>query len=453
MLESGRGMGNNDHLFISYATEDYELAEWLTLKLTASGYRVWCDRIKLLGGESYPKDIDRALKDRTFRVLALLSRNSIRKPNPTKERTLALSLGKERGIDFLIPLNVDGLSATELDWMTADLTYVPFNGDWAGGFGRLAKKLRSIDAPRDRTDGQEAVCDWFSLAASAAERPEDIWTNLLSVRTLPDRVLQYTGNGGWATVRPANWPVFRTADAAWTLEPIPETELQPHVEVSSIERRELELPDGLSIDYVVRDLIRRQLRHYCLKRGLALSARGDLYFPSGLVPRDHLAFTGYRGNNTRVRVVGERTFRRAGNREKSRYHLSLAVRTLLLDSDNFAVRIQPRVHLTDLYGHELEVMTALRRRKAICKSWWNHEWLLRVLAIAHWLGGGTDDFRISSGPFGDTLLSGLPIQLTASKGIDEAALAEVSESTDDDVIDEDDEEALADNLEEDERDG
>jgi hypothetical protein len=41
-----------DHLFINYATEDGEFAEWLTLRLTTEGYKVWCDRIKLLGGES-----------------------------------------------------------------------------------------------------------------------------------------------------------------------------------------------------------------------------------------------------------------------------------------------------------------------------------------------------------------------------------------------------------------
>ena len=42
-----------DHLFISYATEDFVLAEWLTRKLTALGYRVWCDRFELLGGERF----------------------------------------------------------------------------------------------------------------------------------------------------------------------------------------------------------------------------------------------------------------------------------------------------------------------------------------------------------------------------------------------------------------
>jgi hypothetical protein len=53
-----------DHLFISYAWEDVALAEWLTFKLTSLGYKVWCDRIKLFGGESFPKEIDRAIKNR-----------------------------------------------------------------------------------------------------------------------------------------------------------------------------------------------------------------------------------------------------------------------------------------------------------------------------------------------------------------------------------------------------
>ena len=43
-----------DHLFISYASEDQALAKWLALKLTAAGYRVWCDQFKLLGGKIIP---------------------------------------------------------------------------------------------------------------------------------------------------------------------------------------------------------------------------------------------------------------------------------------------------------------------------------------------------------------------------------------------------------------
>src|SRR5438034_3500293 len=115
---------NPSHLFISYAVEDAELARWLARKLTARGHPVWFDQMKMLGGEPWPQTIDDAIKHRTFRMLALMSANSFDKPNPTKERTAALAVGKARKIpDFLITLKVD---AAELDWQTSDISYVSF---------------------------------------------------------------------------------------------------------------------------------------------------------------------------------------------------------------------------------------------------------------------------------------------------------------------------------------
>jgi hypothetical protein len=85
---------------------------------------------KCWAGESFPKVIDHAIKTRTFRLIALLSRHSLAKPNPLKERTLALAISRRRNIDFMIPLNVDGLKPDELEWDYTDLTYIPFQ-DWA----------------------------------------------------------------------------------------------------------------------------------------------------------------------------------------------------------------------------------------------------------------------------------------------------------------------------------
>jgi hypothetical protein len=104
-LESNEGPPR-EHLLISYASEDWVFADWLALKLASEGYEVWYDRLKLLGGESYPRDTTKAIRNQTFRVIALLSRNSIAKLDPVKERTLALNIAKERNIDFLIPLSL-----------------------------------------------------------------------------------------------------------------------------------------------------------------------------------------------------------------------------------------------------------------------------------------------------------------------------------------------------------
>lgn len=84
-----------EHIFISYASEDWVFADWLSLKLASEGYKVWYDRMKLLGGESYPHDITVAIKNQTFRVLALLSRNSIKNPTPSKNEPYPLTLLKK----------------------------------------------------------------------------------------------------------------------------------------------------------------------------------------------------------------------------------------------------------------------------------------------------------------------------------------------------------------------
>jgi hypothetical protein len=68
VVSESRGSDSRDHLFVSYAWEDGALAEWLTLKLTAEGYRVWCDRFKILGGEMI--DID--VIEEAFRMLHCL---------------------------------------------------------------------------------------------------------------------------------------------------------------------------------------------------------------------------------------------------------------------------------------------------------------------------------------------------------------------------------------------
>jgi TIR domain-containing protein len=170
-----------DHLFISYATEDWPLAHWLTRRLTAEGYSVWCDRIKLLGGESYPKAIDDAIENRTWRFIALLSRSSKTKDNPLKERTKALKVGQALKIpDFVIPLNVDGVDP---DWMVTDLTYVPFHHGWAAGLSQLLEKLAKANSPRPLPNGREVAIRSFLPQDVVSPKPEVCSSTAFGSRT------------------------------------------------------------------------------------------------------------------------------------------------------------------------------------------------------------------------------------------------------------------------------
>jgi hypothetical protein len=56
--------------------------------VVACGYDVWMDRLKMLGGESWIVDIDDAIRTRVFRMLAIISRNSLNKPSPRSMRSI-----------------------------------------------------------------------------------------------------------------------------------------------------------------------------------------------------------------------------------------------------------------------------------------------------------------------------------------------------------------------------
>jgi TIR domain len=435
-------MDQRDHLFVSYATENGDLAEWLTVKLTAEGYAVWCDRVQLLGGESYPQDIDHAIKNRSFRVLHLLSRASLDKPNPVKERTLALNIGGQRKVDFLIPLNVDGLTATELNWMTADLTFVPFHRSWAEGFAQLLKKLRSVDAPRSLLDsGSALIREWYQQQDAADEVEERLTSNRLTFRSVPAVVFRlYTD--GETPEWPDNWPVYGQEEnihwsfaipAAWRdhdFGSVREVRWHDEAEVA-----------GVRTGNVVISLLRQHVRQHCLSAGLRETDRGQLYFPPELMPNDRLPFVGASGRPSFVLCTGLRTFRSGmGETRQARYALAPRFWITRTRDDGFTMEVQIRVEVMRPEGGALDVAIAQRRRKRITKTWFNHQWRTRLVAVCRWLGDGTDAVDLGCATGVPVVISTSPVIHVVDRGIDEVALASRKGESliDEDVVSQDD---------------
>jgi hypothetical protein len=419
-----------EHLFVSYATEDAALAEWLTRKLTAEGYRVWCDRFKLLGGESYPRDIDIAIKTRTFRVLALLSRASLHKPNPRKERTIALSIGRERNEDFLIPLNVNGLRETELDWMTSDLTFIPFSHGWPAGFRQLLEKLASINAPRSLQGGREIAASTFLPGDVLRHAPEPLYSNIFRVVKMPDVLLRFTVAPG--ILGPARdavlavWPFYSVSP---TLVYAFDNPSPPALEgrVVTLDAR---VPwvgafdiDGVRTRNIITSLIKGSVAARAVALGLRPTPNGRaMYFPWGLLEKDRLRFHGYSGNETSITVTSERTLWRPAKSEKYRYYLAADTRARSDIPPGYVVQITPTIHVTSAIGEVLLGRTINSRRKHVSKTWTNHEWTNRMFALAEFLAGGTDAIRFGSTPETEVVVSARPITLSAQVGINETAL-------------------------------
>jgi hypothetical protein len=434
-----------DHLFISYASEDLIFADWLALKLASEGYKVWYDRIKLLGGESYPRDITAAIKNQTFRVLALLSRNSIGKPNPVKERTLALNIGKERKIDFLIPINVDGLKATDLDFMTSDLTFMRFDKSWFEGICALLKKLEQIHAPKNQIRGQQVISKWLFAEEQPKMKTEMLWSNLIPILEMPMFIRKYkvTPEVDVESIYPS-WSFIRESETILWAFGLPEVSPPDWLkEVDRIDLQNLKYYSGRNLTNLLTTLIRQSIELYALSKGLK-SHDGFLYFPDDLIPKNRLYFTRYDGIKSYVKVVGQRRFKivREGNVsfEKSTYHLSFGLRFFIDLFGNSMIRLRISVFWTDQIGNLLEPNKSNRRRKALCRRWWNYEWLSRLMTVLQWFGKDQDELTITETDSGNLRIGLRPISFHSDVGIDEDSLPKIEHEDDSKVIVEDAEE-------------
>ena len=138
-------MPDKEYIFISYATEDRFLAKWLAGKLLSEGYHVWMDNLRLKGGDLWKKEISEALTKKSFITLALLSKNSITKPNPLGERIIAAEIEKKENRKFLIPIKVDDIDNIDLGFDIISRQYIDFSKSWATGLRDYTKKTRNYN--------------------------------------------------------------------------------------------------------------------------------------------------------------------------------------------------------------------------------------------------------------------------------------------------------------------
>jgi hypothetical protein len=419
-LESQR-----DHIFISYAWEDVALAEWLARKLLATGYAVWLDRFKILGGNIWPDDIDDAIKNRTFRMVHLLSKYSLEKENPKKERQLALTISKERNENFLIPLNVDGLTPQELPWQLSDIQYIPFD-NWAKGFQQLIKTLDAAGCPRPlASTGQDLAIKSYFPVKAIKEEPEGLYTNCYKVLHVPKLIQKWksTRSFSWKDaqrISVSQWPCYRINDNVLLAFDPPPQGLQEGYQFyldgealwSTDERIE-----GVRSHNVVKSLVRKAFSCVAMSKGLRFHENGKYWYftPTTLEGWQNIHFRDHNGRNTYIKAYGERKIWS----EIVKYYLAFGIdiRDDILGSLTFQIKI--RLHLQESNGLDLNSRKVPSLRKAIVGNWWNHEWFLRQQAIISFLAENQETFS-----WGDTIrFSAIPYY------------AEIPFSLDDEYID------------------
>lgn len=182
---------NRDMLFLSHAWEDNDVAHWLALQLAREGYGVWCDLTKLLGGENWPDEINEAIKTRTQKFLLVLSRDYIKKENTTGELELARSIAKEYSFkNFVVPLRVDDIQKSELDFRLQNIEWVDFTGGWYAGTLKLLELFKRDGVAKNTSFGPQSVNSWWSQRGSSPtpliRTEETLSSNSINIVSIPN---------------------------------------------------------------------------------------------------------------------------------------------------------------------------------------------------------------------------------------------------------------------------
>ncbi len=444
--EQTRRLAQRDYLLISYAPEDFVLAEWLARKLTAEGYLTWCERFKVLGGESYPDDVDDAIQRRVSRVIALYSQVSLSNPDITRQRAIALGISKQIP-NFVIPLRIEHIPGEKLDQATRQLIFVPFETNWAEGLKLLLSKFETIGCPRLLPNGKGVAAGAFLEKDVLSESAEMVVTNYLRINKLPDVILRYSPMQVIPRDRldeiKANWAFREVSDRLFlSFHEPPQWAVTTHG-LRAVGRgswRQAEKVEGIVTKNLVSELTRKALLVKCTQKGLQYCRETGLtYFPVGLVPGDKIKYLWPNGKTSQISSTGERKYSRGGRDERYRYYLApnFYVSQSLLD--DFAVLVRVRVRIADTTGVSLSSRKANSRRKDLCRDWWNGEWLSRMLAICQYLADG-ENIVIGAQQSEQIIVSANPLNLIAPRGVNENALGQSSYEREDNLYPQDDDE-------------
>jgi len=417
-------------LFISYAYENETFAKWLARKLAFYGYGVWFDQLQILGGESWVKEVDVAIKERSFRVLGLLSKSSIAKDNPRKERTLALQLGKQRKVDdFLITLNLDGVQP---DWTLSDISWISFRDGWADGLRRLLKKLESLSAPRIHAgNSSTAKAQLVQGPPLLVQTPETLVTNWMPFIQVPEALWIFDTSGlndeQQKTCRDV-WPHYSLdSGRVAAFSPPPPESLRAIRQTKEVYHwPSFDSVYGVLTHNVISRLLNRSVHSWLLKAGCVLGADYSTYYlPSPFRDDSIFRFKDMDGTPSYIRVMGTVRFYRPNTPpEEVTHHPAIRYNIRKTDYGAFVIQLRPGVALFDGSHNPITGRKVGPRTKKVTRAYFNDKWRKRLMAFSQLLAQAVGEDKQTTLRLGDL------VTLNTNWMLDETPLAPV-ESPDD----------------------
>lgn len=414
---------SKDTVLIDHVDADHALATWLSRRLTIAGYRTWCRGTAPLAGENPDESVRKLMDVRAALFLPVLSRASL--DDQLFLERCAMASSKE---NFVLPCScVEGVDP-RLPSRLKQISPARFSTSWKVGLEEVLDRLPSIGTvPKlEAEQGRQiALRDYLPTRVTVA-RPEPVIANVFPLR-MPETMLVYDLYASlsfdqtmelrkrWAFVELSSHRLV-----AFT--PPPQGAIPANKHDRTPEFAWADAPDksGKKPDDIAKELARRSLEIVCAQKGLLFcSDRAVFYFPEREDGDWNQPYQHVDGRQTRVQLTGSRTKGWGERASPFRYQLAPRFRPQRDVDGTWNVILNIYIRCTDLEGKGFEGKEIGRRRKAVSKSWWNKDWLARMLGVVQALqtepgkvciGEGSRELVMETAPLAWECPVGLDVQ-------------------------------------------
>ena len=141
-----------DTIFISHATPgDNDFVRWLAGQLTDRGYTIWADIFHLKGGTPFWSAIEEVLRQRTIKVIFVVSKHSVDLGRGGVRNELSVADGLRKSLGdptFIVPVRIDDTPFENLPIQVHQLNTLDFADNWEARLALLLDTLESAGVPR-----------------------------------------------------------------------------------------------------------------------------------------------------------------------------------------------------------------------------------------------------------------------------------------------------------------
>ena len=446
---------SRDTLLIDHVAADHALATWLARRLSLAGFRSWCNGTAPLAGESADETVRRLLEVRAKQYLPVITPASLSDIMFLERCTIAGTTE-----DLVLPCAVVAAADQRMPTRVSKLAPADFSGSWKVGLSQVLARLGTLgikpDLDPDRAR-QIALGDYLPTRVTTAT-PEPVFANVFPLN-LPETMLIYDlreqlNDGVFLELR-KRWAFVEFAPRRLVAFTPPPKDAIPAARVERTPEfvwREFPERLGTKSADLAKELARRSLEVACAQKGLALCTdRKVFYFPKLENGEWNQSIQHVDGRSTTVYLTGERTKRSGQQTTTFLYQLAPRFLPRYEDDGSWNVVVRIYVRVTTAEGALFEGKDIGRHRKRVTRSWWNQQWLPRLLGVVQALQ--TSQGLIEVGEIGHTVqMQTKPLSWQCPVGLDVVALSSMadigeelaqSRARDDDDDDDDTEAAAA----------